>query len=255
VRRRALLGRVCLVVLLVASGCDGVRRVRPARETSVEELLRDVEARRAAVVSLRARARLRSGVAGVWTRQAILVQRPSSVRIDVLSPFGLALAVGTEGRTLWAFPPQQAVRYEGAATRENLARLLGTPLEVADMVDVLLGVPPAREPFGAPSLERDGDEYVLTVPFRGGHQESRFAVDTLAVTRIEERRDAGGTLRVTFADYRDGFARTVDLLAEGGATASIAFDEVEPNVALDPAVFAPPPAGRVLPLERAGAPS
>lgn len=225
------------------------------RETTVEELSRDVEARRAAVVSLRARVRLRSGVAGVWTRQAILVQRPTSVRIDVLSPFGLALAVGTEGRTLWAFPPQQGTRYEGPATRENLARLLGTPLDVADLVDVLLGVPPAREAFGAPSLERDGREYVLTVPFRGGHQEVRFAADTLVVTRIEERRDGGGTLRVAFTDYVDGFARAVDLLADGRLAASIAIDEVEPNAAIDTAVFAPPSAPRVLPLERAGAPS
>lgn len=225
------------------------------RPTSVDELLADVAARRAAITSLRARVRLKSGLARVWTRQAVLVERPSSIRVDVLSPFGLALAVGTEGGTLWAFPPQQGVRYQGPASPANLARLLGTPLAVDDLVDVLLGVPPARRETSAPSLARDDGEYVLTVPYAGGTQEVRFATDTLEVTRVQERRDDTAPLTVRFADYEDGFARAVDLDAGGGMSASIAFDQVEPNVAIDPAAFAPPPATRVLPLDRAGSPS
>lgn len=204
---------------------------------------------------MRARMRFRSGLARVWTRQAVLVQRPAAIRVDVLSPFGLALAVGTEGRTLWAFPAQQGVRYEGPASRENLARLLGTPLDVDDLVDVLLGVPPARRQSAPPSLARDGDEYVLTVPYQGGTQEVRFATDTLQVTRVEERRDGASPLLVRFADYENGFARTLDLDAGGGMSASIAFDQIEPNVAIDATAFAPPAAPRVLPLERAGSPS
>lgn len=256
-RGRASRSRLLLVAALLAAACGPARvapRV-PASAVTVEALRARLEERRAAVVSLRARARLKAGLAGVWSRQAILVQRPAAIRIDVLSPFGLALAVGTEGRTLWAFPPQQGARYEGPATDANLARLLGAPLDVADLVDVLLGVPPAREPFGPPGLERDGAEWVLTLPYRGGFQEVRFAADTLDVTRIEERRDAGGTQRVGFADYADGFARRLELAGEGGQTATIVFDQVEPNVPIDAAVFVPPPARRVLPLEQAGAPS
>jgi hypothetical protein len=245
-----------LALVACTAGCGFFGRpLRAVRPTTVDALLADVAARRAAVTSMRARVRLRSGLARIWTRQAVLVQRPSSIRIDVLSPFGLALAIGTEGRTLWAFPPQRGVRYEGPATPANFTRLVGTPLDVDDLVDVLLGVPPAREPAVPPSLARDGDDWVLTVPYRGGTEESRFATDTLALTRVEDRRDAATPLVVRFADYRDGFARTVDLDAGGGMSASIAVDEIEPNVAIDPSVFAPPPAPRVLPLERAGSPS
>jgi hypothetical protein len=199
--------------------------------------------------------RLKSGLARIWTRQAVLVKRPAAIRVDVLSPFGLALAIGTEGSVLWAFPPQQGVRYEGPASRANLTRLLGTPLDVDDLVDVLLGVPPARQPTAPPSLARDGQEYVLTVPYRGGTQEVRFATDTLLVTRIEDRRDDATPLSVRFADYENGFARALDLDAGGGMSASIAFDQIEPNVAIDATAFAPPAAPRVLPLERAGSPS
>jgi hypothetical protein len=238
------------------TGCGLIgSRLRPVRPTSVDELLADIAGRRAAVTSLRARVRLKSGLARVWTRQAVLVQRPAAIRIDVLSPFGLALAIGTEGHTLWAFPPQQGVRYEGPASPENLARLLGTPLEVDDLVDVLLGVPPARRQTAPPSLARDGEEYVLTVPYQNGTQEVRFATDTLEVTRVEERRDGAQPLLVRFADYENGFARALDLDAGGGMSASIAFDQIEPNVAIDASAFAPPAASRVLPLERAGSPS
>jgi hypothetical protein len=247
------MGLVWLLGLVLASGCGPLGGLRPARETTAEALVAGIEARREAVTSLRARMRLRSGLARMWTRQAVLVQRPSAIRIDVLSPFGLALALGTEGRTLWAFPPQQGVRYEGPASPASFARLLGTPLGVSELVDVLLGVPPARQPVVAPTLAREGCEYVLTTPYRGGAQIVRFAVDTLEMTRVEERRDGAAPIHVTFDDYEDGFARTLDLVAEGGARASIAFDEVERNATIDPAAFEPPTATRVLPLERAAA--
>ena len=244
-----------LVALVLVTACGPFRwpALRPARETTVAELVAGIEARRESVTSLRARMRLRSGLARMWVRQAVLVQRPSAIRIDVLSPFGLALALGTEGRTLWAFPPQQGIRYEGPASSASLGRLLGTPLDVSELVDVLLGVPPARQATAPPTLERQAAEYVLTTPYRGGAQVVRFAADTLDMTRIEEHRDGAAPIHVTFGDYEDGFARTLDLVAEGGARASIAFDEVERNAPIDPAAFAPPTAQRVLPLERAGA--
>jgi hypothetical protein len=255
VRRRGPRSRLWLVALLVgATGCSFFgTRFRPVRQTSVAELLGDVAARRASLTSLRARVRLRSGLARMWTRQAVLVQRPSAIRVDVLSPFGLALALGTEGRTLWAFPPNQGVLYEGPATPANLARLLGTPLGVTDLVDVLLGVPPERQATATPTLERDGADWVLTVPYQGGTQRLRFATDTLELTRVEEQRDGGAPMRVTFGDYQDGFARALDLDG-GGVSASIAFDQVEPNAAIDATAFAPPAAPRVLPLDKAAAP-
>jgi len=240
--------------MVVLAGCPAFApRLGPARETSADELVAGIEARRAAVTSLRARMRVRSGLAGMWVRQAVLVQRPTAIRIDVLSPFGLALALGTEGHTLWAFPPQQGIRYEGPASPANFARLFGTPLGVADLVDVLLGVPPARVAIERPTLDRSGDEYVLTIQFRGGTQLVHYALDTLRITRIEERREGAPPIEVAFGDYRDDFARTLDLKGETGVTASIAFDDVERNAAIPPTAFEPPAATRVLPLERAAA--
>ena len=226
----------------------------PTRPTTVDELVSVIAARRTEITSLRARVRLRSGIGRVWTRQAVLVQRPSAIRIDVLSPFGLALAVGTEGRTLWAFPAQQGVRYEGPASPTNVARLLGTPLGVGALVDVLLGLPPEHQAIVAPTLDRAGDDWVLTVVYRGGTQQVHFARDTLDIREVDEHPDGAASVRVRFGDYDDGFARALDLEADGGVTASIAFDDVQRNVPIEASAFLPPAAARVLPLDRVATP-
>jgi outer membrane lipoprotein-sorting protein len=230
-----------------------MRAPRAVRPAGADELLAVLAARREAVTSLRARARLRQGMSCLWTREALVVQRPDAVRIDVLSPFGLALALGTEGERLWAYPPSQATRYEGPATPENVTRFLGAPVSVADVVDVLLGVPPARTAVGDPevTVTRAG-EHRLTLPLADGQQTIWFAGDTLTVLRAEEVRPGGTVLRVTFEDYRDGFPHGLTVEVEpGSAGARIAYDSIEPNVRLDASLFAPPPAARVLPLEAA----
>ncbi len=250
--RRSLL-LVCVVGVLPLAGCfwRGARVLRPV---TAEELLGDLAARRAAVTSLRARGRLKNGLTGLWTREALLVRRPDAVRIDVLSPFGLALAVGVQGSLLWAYPPAESTRYEGPASAANLTRLLGAPVEVGDVVEVLLGLPPARAAVGPPALAARAGEYRLTLPLAAGAQTIWFAGDTLSVRRAEETREGALALRVAFDDYRDGFPHLVEVGAASGATARLAYEAVERNVPVDPALFAPPPAARVLPLEAAPPP-
>src|SRR5262245_27885375 len=171
-----------------------------------EQLLDALAARRASVTSLRARARLKAGLAGMWTRQAVLVQRPGEVRMDVLSPFGLALALGTQRDLLWAYSPSQEVRYEGEASPQNLARFLGAPVSVGDLVDILLGLPPARIATTPPTLARESDQQLLvTIPFDGGTQRLWFDPATLELRRAEELRDGRSTFTLAFDDYREGF--------------------------------------------------
>jgi hypothetical protein len=154
---------------------------------------------------------------------------------------------------LWAYPPSERTRYEGAATPANVTRLLGAPIALADVVDVLLGVPPARSTAGPPELSVTSDgEYRLTLPLRDGVQQIWFAGDPLVVRRAEEARRGGPTMRVAFDDYQDGFPHALALDAPAsGTTVRLTYSAVEPNVALDGALFAPPPATRVLPLEAA----
>ena len=253
-RSRARWAAAVLVGLLSLAGClPGMRQPRPLPPATAAGLLEELSARRTAVQSLRARARLRAGLKGMWVREAFLVRRPTSVRIDVLSPFGLALAVGTDGTLLWAYPAGEGTRYEGAATPANLARFLGAPASVPDVVDILLGTAPHRTPAGPLALHATADgEYELTVPLADGSQRLRFTGDPLRLVGADETHRDGAALHVAFADFRDGFPRALELAsAERSARASVVYEAAEPNAAVDVALFAPPSAGRVVPLEAA----
>jgi hypothetical protein len=218
-------------------------------------LLKRLETRRAAVTSLRARARLRSGLEGLWTRQALVVDRPDRIRVDVLTPMGLALALGTDHARLWAYQPSERVRYEGGATPQNLTRLLGAPIALADVVDILLGLPPARLSKGPPSVVMTPEGHRLTLPLANGEQRIWFAPETLDVVRAEEERRDGTVLRITFGDHEQGFPRVLDVESpKRGAPVRLKYDDVELNPTVAASLFTPPPAERVLPLEAAGAP-
>jgi hypothetical protein len=207
------------------------------------------------VTSLRARARLRSGLEGLWTRQALVVDRPDRIRVDILTPMGLALALGTDHARLWAYQPSERVRYEGGATPQNLVRLLGAPLALTDVVDILLGLPPARVSKGPPSVVTTTEGHRLTLPLADGEQRIWFAPDTLDIVRAEEERRDGMVLRIVFGDHERGFPHVVDVESpRRGAPVRLQYDEVELNPTVAAALFAPPPADRVLPLEAAGAP-
>jgi hypothetical protein len=244
-----------VLVALTLAGCSLVRRGPGpiAGGVSPEQLLGTLAARRESVTSLRARARLKAGLAGMWTRQAVLVQRPGEVRMDVLSPFGLALALGTQRDVLWAYSPSDQVRYEGEASPKNLARFLGAPVSVSDLVDILMGLPPARTATGSPTFAREPDQHiVITVPFDGGTQRLWFDPVTLVLERAEERRGDAVVFMVAFSDYREGFPYALDVASPlVGSSARLAYDAVEQNPALDATLFAPPSTPRVLPLEAA----
>jgi hypothetical protein len=244
-----------IVGALLVTGCPR-QLPRPPAPASADGLFERLAAHRKAVTSLRARARLRSGLSGLWVREAVLVSRPDRVRIDVLSPFGLALALGVQGSLLWAYPPAEATLYEGTATPENMNRFLGAPVAVPDVVDVLLGGPPARRPVGPLAVATDDGDYRLTVPVDGGEQRIWFSGTTLAVLRAEESRGDEIVLRIGFDDYaHDGLPRSIEVeVPTSGAHARLRFDDVEPNAPIDPMLFAPPPAARVLPLDAAAPP-
>lgn len=252
-------GRAVVLVAMAAvlGGCS-LLRSSPGpglQATSAAALLESLDARRDATTSLRARARVRAGLASVWAREAVLVQRPASVRMDVMSPFGLALAVGTEGPMLWVYPASRGVRYEGEASAANLSRFLGAPVSVPDLVDILLGVAPARTPTAEPRLARQGEEWAVTVDFADGVQTLWFSATSLDLVRAEEAREGVVTMRLGFGDYRDGFPHTIEVAAPlSGAGASLAYDQVERNAALDPSLFAPPVVPQVLPLDAAATP-
>jgi len=232
-----------IVASLALAGCPGpVRLPPPSIPLDATRLLADLDTQRATVGSMRARARLRSGVAGMWAREALVVARPRSVRVDVLSPFGLALALGTDGSLLWVFPPSEGVRYEGPATPENLARFLGAPVAIEDLVDILLGVPPRRVPTGPVTVVWNADAWRVDVPHAAGVQVLVVDATTRDVLEaIERSHEDVGEVRVRFSDHREGFPYSIDVIAPAlDVEARLRYGDLEYNPVVAPDVFRGP---------------
>ncbi len=78
----------------------------------------------------------------------VVAERPGRVHIQVLSPFDQPIAyLATDGKTLDLYMLRSGRFLRGAATSDNLAKLLPMRIEPAVFVEALLGAPPL--PHGA----------------------------------------------------------------------------------------------------------
>jgi hypothetical protein len=109
----------------------------------------------------------------------LFAARPAQIRMDVVSPFGVALATLTsDGRRFGLTDLRDKVFYEGPARACNIARLTTVPVPGHVLVDLLRGEAPVlKHDPGATTLAWDGHGYwVLTVPStRGATEEIHLA--------------------------------------------------------------------------------
>jgi hypothetical protein len=78
------------------------------------------------------------------SRALVAFLRPDALRIEIPGPGGARLLAVARNRSLAAvFPADRAV-FRGAATAAELEALLGVGLEPAEVMDLLLGLPPRR---------------------------------------------------------------------------------------------------------------
>jgi len=217
-------------------------------------------ARRDAVRSLRALARLRyrDGRESNSSHEAIVVARPDRLRVEVLSLFGSVFVLTARDGTLTAYARQDATVYQGQASPENLWRYARIGLPVSDLVDILLGTPPSRlgghaqvafEPSsGWIRLRQDLDDRSQVVWF----SEAELPV-------AAEERDGGGepVWHATFAEYEDhaGFpvATRIGLeMPDAQRSVDVALEDIDLNPTLDHSIFAfqTPPGSKIVNLDR-----
>jgi hypothetical protein len=76
------------------------------------------------------------------TRALVAFERPGRMRIEIPGPAGARfVALAGDGRLLAVFPSERAVFRSGDSAAE-MEQLIGVALTPAEMMDVLLGVPP-----------------------------------------------------------------------------------------------------------------
>lgn len=152
----------------------------------------------------------------------MLAERPGSFRLEVLSPFGTVALAASDGREFAVYARRESRVYRGPAGPGSVGAYAAVPLEVADVVTVLLGAPPGRAATGAATVGRDDDAGLihLAVPIETGIQEVWFAPETLHPVRSATPLPDGRILYVSFGDWKQvgalAFPYRIDLRAEPG---------------------------------------
>jgi outer membrane lipoprotein-sorting protein len=261
---------VVSILLFVTLGACATRP--PSREpvghtlpgASPEAVLASIGRRWQTIDELRALARttLTSPQGRYHTRQTLLWRRPTSVRMDTLSPFGqpiMTLVADPTGASIYY--PQEGRFLHGPATAPTFARVIGLPIDLEGVVPLLTGslqLPPARR--AAIYAQPDAGMSLLRFLDTGGRLIQDVWVDLdqqLPRRAIRYNTHGSPAVDIAYGDFRpvgDQVLLPFELtiwVPHIETEVRLQFLTVDLNPGLPPTVFQlSPPAGvQVAPLE------
>lgn len=206
---------VLLVLAILLDGCPSAS-CPAARFTTAEQLLDGYRAARSPARVLTAEARVERRDPGGRIRGTVfmMLARPDRVRFDAMTQFGPAAVLTSDGTTFSLTDLRENRFFTGPTCAENIARLLGIPMEGEEVANLLLGETPVLE--GESTVECAGGRYrvivrepgsgrsqVMDYAVRGSDVEAAVEDQRLRLMR-SERLNPDGTLewRVSYDDYR-----------------------------------------------------
>jgi len=138
-------------------------------------------------------------------REQLVVRRPASLRVEAMSPLGVALVVAADGGQVAVFDPGKNTLMRGPATAATLDRFARIPMTPQRAVRLLLGLAPdsAMLAFSPIAANSEGELNVLSFSQPTG------AVDDLGfigghLMLVRERSAAGQLLyEIHYSDYRN----------------------------------------------------
>ena len=249
------------LLLLVLTACvprppaPAVPAVAP--QVSEEILLEGLAQNARAFQSLQglAKVRVNAGGKSLSATQVLLAEKPDRFRAETLSPFGQPLLLmATDGQEMDVMIPSEGRFYRGEASPKNVQRFTRLPLQVTDLVHLLLYETPVIGHGERTLAAGEEGDYLLTLFGESGRlQRLRFDA-ALHLVESAYFRDDVLQLRVTYDQFqgdlhpfpRSVFLEMPALKAEG----SLAFSEVRTNVAIPPERFTltPSPGMEILPI-------
>jgi outer membrane lipoprotein-sorting protein len=146
-----------------------------------------------------------AGTQHLKVKEELVARRPDSLRVEAMSPFGLALLLAAQGTELAIYEPGQNRFMRGEANANTLYRFVRIPMAPADAVGLLMGLAPAQFPLDSnpDSVTNDGNMTVATYGnAAAGTRELGFSDGNLAMVR---ETAAGGSVNyeVRYTDYHD----------------------------------------------------
>ncbi len=260
-RRLAAL-RLVPVLFAAIAGCVP-RKPPPDLSTDPAQLAAQVRTAQARVARVQgeARVRLRAPSKAAF-RQFAAAERPDRIHLEALDFFGnpVAVLVASGGR-FSLYDAQKKVLYTGAATPENLSRLVPVPVSSGELVEILLGSAPL--PASAP-VDVARDDGHLRVRFEEGAARLDAWIGAHAAVMKARRAVPGGgrgSWRVEFAEHRaHGAAWFPDWFSLRSDPADVElelrWEQLEVNGELDPALFElrPPKGARIVDVDAVALP-
>ncbi len=268
--RRAL-AAVCLAVML--AGCAMFAPApSPATEAAPQQDLAQFQhltdalierARRLDAMQADAVMDYAGGGQHVKVREAVVIKRPASLRVEALTPFGVAAVIAANDATVAIYEPSNNTFYRGAASADTLDRFAHIPLPPEQAVKLLMGLLPQGEAdFAAPISVRS--ENGLTV---GSYRMPSGDIDELGyadgqLRMVRARGQSGSGYEVNYSDYRDigglAFAHRLDArFLNTGTHLNVKYSDVIVNPNLSDAQFVLVPQGtaRIIDLDHPAAAS
>ncbi len=202
---------VLTAVLLIVSGCVTVPP--PEAETpasvgrlDVSSLTNAMAERDRALESLQTNAVMEysNSTDHVKAREELIVRRPGSLRVEAMSPFGVALIVAAQDSRLQIFEPSKNTLMRGTADAATLARFARIPMAPRDAVGLLMGIVPEAQTTSPPdSVTTEGDMTVLAYE-EPEHSRRELGFQNGQLVMVRKRTPAGAVnFEIRYADYRD----------------------------------------------------
>jgi len=209
-----LLGFALVGAAVGGGGCRARRLlpppvVAPLVLPSAEELLARLDRERKRLSGLRTLAdtEITGSEGEVRASEVLLVEPPMRLRIEVLSMFGVAWILATDGEVLDVYSREDDTIYRGRPTPELIADYLPVPLALHELTELLLGRPPPRDvvEHGGVAWEPETGFVRLTLRLQGGGTETIWFDGATGLLMRCEDRGLDGELRfdLRIKAYRD----------------------------------------------------
>ncbi len=243
--------------LLLLAGCPPRVDVRSVPPPDATALLAQVDAVDARVAGLQSQAKARVDARGKKgnVQLFVAVAAPASVHLEVLDFFGKPSGILiSDGRRFVMFASDAGVWQRGAATAENVSRVLPVTLAPDQLVSMLLGRAPRLED-PAPTLAGDAEENLFRVTLHGGGRTQDLWVDPSRSRVVRSRVDGPEGYTLTFDAFEDvrgaPFPRSISFAGKGSV--AMQYTDLRLGEQPDAALFTPePPPG--VPVEQVGLP-
>jgi len=138
-------------------------------------------------------------------RERITIRRPANLRVEVLSPLGVALIVATDASEVAVFDPSKNTITRGPASAATLDRVVRIPLAPEQAARLLLALAPDAAMLNSRpvSSSNEGNDNTLSFYLHdAGTLQMTFGNGDLTTVR-DHRTDGTIGYEVRYSDYRD----------------------------------------------------